>query len=47
MATGDVRRGTPELIAVSSFGEGLPPGYPPHRPGGGAINPNALPLAAR
>jgi hypothetical protein len=24
MATGDVRRGTPALIDVSSFGEGLP-----------------------
>ena len=37
ISLGDERRGTPMLIAVSSFGESLRRVYPPHRPGGGVF----------
>jgi hypothetical protein len=44
MATGDVRRGTPALIAVSSFGEGLPRVTPLTAPGEAPLTPTGLPL---
>jgi hypothetical protein len=47
MATGDERRGTPKLIAVSSFGEGLPRVTPLTAPGEAPLTPSALPMAAR
>ncbi len=47
MATGDERRGTPTLIAVSSFGEGLPRVTPLTAPGEAPLTPSALPMAAR
>ena len=43
MTTGDERRGTPTLIAVSSFGEGLPRVTPLTAPGEAPLTPSALP----
>jgi hypothetical protein len=39
MVTGDVRRDTPALIAVSSFGEGLPRVTPLTAPGEAPLTP--------
>ena len=46
MALGDERRGTPTLIAVSSFGESLPRVTPLTAPGEAPLTPRPRPLAS-